>query len=284
MPTDPARYFAPFVYLIPAAIALSIAWVLRGKAHQPPARTHYTRVLFWLCLAQGLHNAYYFVATLLRIYDSAAYARMMLPLPLLFVQGIIAAVFLTFGIRFLREKDLAPGSEMPVMATATRSRDLSVTDPRSDLHHRRNLEGAIQAEMKRSSRSGRPFTLMMFDVDRFKTFSDERGQQKGDALLLRIAKMLRSSLRSDVDLPFRCGVTEFLVLLPDTSMGDAQIVAERLRRSVASLPAAGVSLSIGLLLVSPARDAKAKDLVAAVGSALHRAKKEGGDRIAVHPV
>ena len=81
MPTDPARYFAPFVYLIPAAIALSIAWVLRGKAHQPPARTHYTRVLFWLCLAQGLHNAYYFVATLLRIYDSAAYAWMMLPLP-----------------------------------------------------------------------------------------------------------------------------------------------------------------------------------------------------------
>jgi diguanylate cyclase (GGDEF)-like protein len=280
MASDPATYFVPFVYLIPAVIALYISWVLWDRARKPPTEgASHIRLLFWLCAAEGIHNSYYFIATLLRMYKNSAYEAMMLPLPWLFVQGIIAVVFLMFGIRFLRERDVNVWNVKPAIETATRSQDLATKDSLTGLNNRRTMEQTIEIEVKRAIRSQRPFTIMMFDVDRFKAFNDTHGHQRGDALLVSIARLLKKNLRSDVDIAFRCGGDEFLVLLPDTSMGDAQVVAERLKTSIASLRERGISLSIGLLMVSPTRDAKARDIVASADSAMCRAKKEGGDRI-----
>src|SRR5204863_2814518 len=124
---------------------------------------------------------------------------------------------------------------------------LSLTDALTGLYNRRHLMGTLATEVQRSQRLRRPFSVLMADVDHFKQYNDTHGHPAGDAALAKIAEILRKTTRG-VDCVARYGGEEFVVMLLETTVGTAAIVAERMRARVASEQFAGgrITISIGV--------------------------------------
>lgn len=156
---------------------------------------------------------------------------------------------------------------------------LSLTDPLTGLYNRRQLLSTLEAELYRSGRSLRAFSILMVDVDYFKTYNDAFGHQAGDEALIKVAAVLRASLR-EVDCPARYGGEEFLVLLPDTGIAQAAEVAERIRNEVGRERFIGgtITLSIGVADF-PTHGGSVDSLIASADAALYHAKREGRDRV-----
>jgi len=156
---------------------------------------------------------------------------------------------------------------------------LSLTDPLTGLFNRRHLMTMLESELRRAGRAQRGFSILMLDVDHFKTYNDAFGHQAGDDALIKVAGLLKASLR-DVDCPARYGGEEFLVLLPDTGIEQATEVAERIRTSIRreSFTGAGVTLSVGVAEF-PGHGASLDSLIAAADAALYHAKRQGRDRV-----
>jgi len=160
----------------------------------------------------------------------------------------------------------------------------AIQDPLTGLYNRRFFNGALERELRRSARRETPLGVLMIDLDHFKRVNDERGHEAGDHLLRAVAEMLRSSVRAE-DVIARYGGEEFIVLLPDTNLAEARILAERLRRGFKKLevqygdrPLDPMTLSVGVA-ASPDSGTTAEALVQAADSALYRAKREGRDRV-----
>jgi diguanylate cyclase (GGDEF)-like protein len=137
--------------------------------------------------------------------------------------------------------------------------------------------GTFQERLERSARDGAPFSLIMLDLDDFRTVNNERGHQAGDALLRRISTALVGAGR-ETDLVFRYGGDEFTFLLPHTEEGGALQVAERARQAVVGVDLT-VSASIGVATF-PVDGATASEVLLAADRACYVAKRGGRDRIA----
>ncbi|MFL5649474.1 MAG: GAF domain-containing protein [Chloroflexota bacterium] len=137
--------------------------------------------------------------------------------------------------------------------------------------------GTFQEWLERSAREGTPFSLIMLDLDDFRTVNNERGHQAGDALLRRIATALIGAGR-DTDLVFRYGGDEFTFLLAHTDEGGALQVAERARQAVVSVDLT-VSASIGVATF-PVDGDTASEVLLAADRACFVAKRRGRDGIA----
>ncbi|CAA6605431.1 conserved hypothetical protein [Rhodospirillaceae bacterium LM-1] len=163
-------------------------------------------------------------------------------------------------------------------------RDLSIRDALTGLYNRRFVEETFEREMARIARSQEPFSLMMMDVDHFKRFNDTFGHDAGDMVLRSVGELLRDYFRS-TDMPCRFGGEEFLVMLPGTSLVNAQERAEDLRKAVKSLtvlhqgrPVGQITISIGLAAY-PSHIANRFTLIEAADKALYQAKALGRDRV-----
>lgn len=156
---------------------------------------------------------------------------------------------------------------------------LSVTDALTGLLNRRYLEERITEEIKRSHRHGFPMSLMMIDVDEFKSYNDNYGHPEGDKALRIVAQNLKETLRG-ADVASRYGGEEFSILLPQTSPGEAKNIAERIRQKIenAKFPNCQVTVSIGIAGAS-AKVNSAEDLIAAADSALYEAKRAGRNNV-----
>jgi len=158
---------------------------------------------------------------------------------------------------------------------------LSVTDPLTGLDNRRRMMEALQNEVLRSRRLDHVFSVVMADVDHFKSYNDMHGHPAGDEALKCVATVLREVSR-DVDLVARYGGEEFFVLLPETP---ADAAAEMIKRARALLakhrPSAGaVTLSFGLAAY-PKHGDSGEALIQAADAALYEAKRSGRDRVVV---
>ncbi|MDX6530838.1 MAG: hypothetical protein QOH41_3128 [Blastocatellia bacterium] len=161
---------------------------------------------------------------------------------------------------------------------------MSITDPLTGLHNRRYLEARLAEELSRSKRYDYPLSFMMIDIDDFKHYNDRNGHQAGDRALEITAQCLRSALRK-VDVASRYGGEEFSILLPQTNLQEAGVIADRIRRKINSTsfehgksqPLAAVTVSIGLSAFSPALDS-AEAIVRAADRALYHAKRHGKNR------
>jgi len=161
---------------------------------------------------------------------------------------------------------------------------LSITDPLTGLHNRRYLEARLSEELNRSSRYGAPMSFMMIDIDDFKFYNDRNGHQAGDRALEITAQCLRSTLRK-ADVASRYGGEEFSILLPQTTLDEAGMIADRLRRTIMntrfpngeSQPLGSVTLSIGLSSLSPSLDS-VEAIIRAADRALYHAKSHGKNR------
>lgn len=163
-------------------------------------------------------------------------------------------------------------------------KDQASRDPLTNLFNRRALEEAAVKSLAQSRRSSRPLALLMMDLDRFKAINDLHGHKAGDQVLVAFAQHLQDHSRVP-DLICRFGGEEFLLLLPDTSLTEAQNIAERIRDSWQKSPvptAAGdvaVTVSIGVVEFTQADDENLFDLAERADHALYQAKKLGRNRV-----
>ncbi|MDR7280617.1 GGDEF domain-containing protein [Catenuloplanes atrovinosus] len=167
---------------------------------------------------------------------------------------------------------------------------LSLTDPVTGLWNYRYLQESIRREVERASRFGRTLAVLVLDLDHFKAVNDTYGHAVGDAVLVEFARRVRSGLR-EVDLAFRQGGEEFVVLLPETDSDGAATVAERLGAAVRDSPVAvserlrvPVTVSIGIA-VYPRHGGHAQRVLDAADEAVYAAKAAGRDtyRISAPP-
>ncbi|QLA18710.1 sensor domain-containing diguanylate cyclase [Desulfolutivibrio sulfoxidireducens] len=159
---------------------------------------------------------------------------------------------------------------------------LATTDGLTGLFNRRRFLEASEAELERSNRYGHPASLLMFDVDHFKSINDTRGHDAGDRVLTALGRIARETLRT-VDILGRIGGEEFAALLPETGLEEAARIAERLRRAVSAMEldtgAAPLSVTISLGVAQwtgPGEDLEA--LLKRADEAMYRAKEAGRDR------
>jgi diguanylate cyclase (GGDEF)-like protein len=156
---------------------------------------------------------------------------------------------------------------------------VAMFDRLTGLYNRRKLDELLEIEVTRSERYDRPLSVILFDLDKFKSVNDTYGHPVGDIVLSQTAANVKEQLRSS-DFPCRWGGEEFLVICPETGLDTAAMLTERLRQSQAQLvfPKAGtVSASYGVAAHQKGRTAK--DIVQAADEALYRAKKAGRNRI-----
>jgi diguanylate cyclase (GGDEF)-like protein len=155
----------------------------------------------------------------------------------------------------------------------------SVTDPLTRIFNRYKLEESLTAEERRARRYGTWFSVVLADIDHFKSVNDTFGHPAGDRVLEEVANELRTSTRS-TDVVGRWGGEEFLIVCVHTKLDGACTLAENLRQRIADRPfpeIGGVSLSFG---VSTYEDGDAADdVIARADRALYRAKHEGRNRV-----
>ena len=168
---------------------------------------------------------------------------------------------------------------------ATQFQLMSITDPLTGLLNRRYLEERLTEELNRSQRYNYPMSCLMIDIDDFKSYNDHNGHQAGDVALKITAHALKAALRS-ADVACRYGGEEFCILLPQTSLSEAGVIAERMRQRVTetdypygrSQPLGTVSVSIGISTFAKNIDT-AETVIAAADRALYSAKHQGKNRI-----
>jgi len=168
---------------------------------------------------------------------------------------------------------------------ATEFQLMSITDPLTTLPNRRYLEERLTEELKRSKRYDYPMSFLMIDIDDFKAYNDNNGHQAGDLALQITANCLKAALRS-ADVASRYGGEEFCILLPQTAISEAGVIADRIRQRVATThyphgkmqPLGALTLSIGVSTFSPIINS-AETVIAAADRALYKAKSLGKDRV-----
>ncbi|MPM66219.1 hypothetical protein SDC9_113126 [bioreactor metagenome] len=154
----------------------------------------------------------------------------------------------------------------------------AITDGLTGLYNYRYFRAMLDQELKRSIRYNRPLSLIMIDVDHFKHYNDNNGHRAGDEALCIVASLIRSCCR-DVDFAVRYGGEEFAVLLPETKLEEAEVLAERLRQSIAEYyftnretqPNGKLTISAGVAGY-PNDASSALELVDHADTALYKAK------------
>jgi len=164
---------------------------------------------------------------------------------------------------------------------------LGMRDQMTGIPNRRSFDYRLDLEWNRALRDKTPLSLLMIDVDRFKTYNDTCGHQQGDLVLQTVAKTLMLPIKRGVDFVARWGGEEFVVLLPNTDSGGALHVAEIIRATIegAEIPSTGggsakkVTISIGTNTLVPTPEKSIEKLVSQADEALYRAKATGRNRV-----
>jgi two-component system cell cycle response regulator len=163
--------------------------------------------------------------------------------------------------------------------------EMAITDALTGLFNRRYMESHLSTLVEQAASRGKPLTCMVIDIDYFKSINDTYGHDAGDDVLRDFALRIKRSIRG-IDLACRYGGEEFVLVMPETDMAVAAMVAERLRRRIAAEAFAiqqgsklvPVTISIGLAGLRDKDDTAAAVLKRA-DQALYRAKRDGRNRV-----
>lgn len=169
-----------------------------------------------------------------------------------------------------------------VVQSEQQLRDMATTDPLTRLRNRRSVLDTSSMEAAKQRRDGRPMSFILCDVDHFKAVNDTHGHEAGDAVLACVARVLRTGVR-EVDHAARWGGEEFLLLLPETNVSGALLVANRLREAIAELRVAGkagplqVTMTFGVSALH--LDESIDQAIARADKALYAGKHGGRNRV-----
>lgn len=177
-------------------------------------------------------------------------------------------------------------SERALTEANVRLQRLADVDGLTGIANRRRFDDALQGEWLRGMRNQRAMSLLLCDVDHFKQFNDLYGHGAGDECLKQVAAALCTNLRRPADMCARYGGEEFALILPETELPGAVMVAESCREAVQALgiahsgaPYGLVTLSVGVACVVPDKQDSAAALLAAADRALYAAKGDGRNRV-----
>jgi diguanylate cyclase (GGDEF)-like protein len=160
---------------------------------------------------------------------------------------------------------------------------LALTDPLTQLGNRATFDMSIKQAAARTQRSGIPYSLLMIDLDHFKTFNDTHGHQAGDDVLQLVAAAINEAAR-DSDICCRYGGEEFAIILPDTKAKNAQVLAERIHQQMAKitqtlpLERRPITVSIGISSANRHNNFQPRKLIEEADQALYLAKENGRNR------
>jgi diguanylate cyclase (GGDEF)-like protein/putative nucleotidyltransferase with HDIG domain len=164
--------------------------------------------------------------------------------------------------------------------TFQKAQEQAITDGLTGVKTHRFLMEALSAEWKRSTRAGRPFSLVLMDLDRFKFVNDFYGHLEGDAVLQRVGSILEESCRRS-DVVARYGGDEFVILMPETNADQAGQLASKLRSSVASDPLLhdkNITASFGIAAF-PLHGSTPQELIQVADSSMYLSKHQGGNAV-----
>ena len=176
-----------------------------------------------------------------------------------------------------------------LQATNHQLQQLAHCDGLTGLANRYRFDQYLRQEWKRLMRESQPLSLLLLDVDFFKDYNDTYGHVVGDQCLKTIAQVLRNSVKRSTDLVARYGGEEFAVILPNTPLSGAKVVAEEIQQNLkavhvehkASTVSEFLTLSIGVSSWVPQQNTTAQILVQTADQALYQAKQTGRDRVVV---
>jgi two-component system cell cycle response regulator len=165
------------------------------------------------------------------------------------------------------------------------SLEMAITDQLTGLHNRRYMERHLSNLIGNAGKTGRPLAFLIMDIDYFKSVNDTHGHDIGDEVLREFSARIGANVRG-LDLACRYGGEEFVVVMPDTDISFAYMVAERLRRSVETTPfeisrdprKLNITISIGIASSEGEKDT-AEALLHRADQALYRAKRDGRNRV-----
>jgi two-component system cell cycle response regulator len=163
--------------------------------------------------------------------------------------------------------------------------EMAITDALTGLYNRRYMESHADSLVERAAARGKPLSVLIIDIDHFKAINDTYGHDAGDDVLREFSDRLRSCIRG-IDLACRHGGEEFVVVMPDTDLGVANKVAERIRRRIAGEPfpiergtrSVEVTISVGLAGRVGPQD-NAAQIMKRADAALYLAKRDGRNRV-----
>jgi diguanylate cyclase (GGDEF)-like protein/PAS domain S-box-containing protein len=194
------------------------------------------------------------------------------------VQGLVGTI-VDISEQKLVERELAEKNRKLADSEA-KLKQLSLTDELTGLGNRRFFKGRIREALSLSMRHGHPLSLMMADLDHFKFVNDVFGHNAGDLVLQGFAKILRTICRKE-DTPSRSGGEEFMIILPMTSVQEAEMLGSRICHAMRENDFLGngapVTVSIGVTQYE--RNESYQTFLERVDQSLYRAKKQGRDRV-----
>jgi diguanylate cyclase (GGDEF)-like protein len=209
---------------------------------------------------------------------------------------VLAVLLALLGFHLIRQIKRGLQVETELVATRDalrafnkRLEKLAMEDELTGLANRRRFMGALEEELQRAARHGRPIALLMLDVDYFKQYNDIYGHSAGDDSLRRVAQAIRSGQKRAADLAARYGGEEFCVLLPETDVEGARTVATQLGTTIAALeiehdgcPWGRLTISAGVHACVPDVSTTASAMIQKADEALYEAKKHGRNRVRIY--
>ncbi|MDQ1363672.1 MAG: hypothetical protein QG652_1534 [Pseudomonadota bacterium] len=164
---------------------------------------------------------------------------------------------------------------------------LSITDELTGAYNRRYFDMVLEEEWKRSMREYTPVSLVMVDLDLFKSYNDKFGHQMGDVCLYSVTKIISGQLKRAADFIARYGGEEFALVLPNTNAENARLLAERIRRAVeeARIQSANdsvspwVTISVGVATTTAEFNQPCEVLIKAADQAMYKSKQAGRNRV-----
>jgi two-component system cell cycle response regulator len=162
--------------------------------------------------------------------------------------------------------------------------EMAITDPLTGLYNRRYMESHLGSLVEQAASRGKPLTVLILDIDYFKSINDAHGHDAGDDVLREFSVRIRKSIRG-IDLACRYGGEEFVIVMPETDMAVATMVAERLRRRIATEPfpiqqgSSELQVTISAGISALGTDDSAAKILKRADQALYRAKRDGRNRV-----
>jgi diguanylate cyclase (GGDEF)-like protein len=262
------------IIVLLASFALMSALRAYSMVRDVKAGTRFSQYLSAGCIST---HAAYFIALATAVWTLPPISRPLAEVPIsgwLFLIPMLLSIAVVFAAVLLVNQTIA-----------SRLQETARHDPLTDALTRRAVEELAEDELARSKRHGLPLSLLLLDIDHFKLVNDQYGHAAGDAALRQFAMAVRRCLRRE-DVFGRLGGEEFCALLPNTAVGGATQLAERIRQSISNLAvdAGGhrlsLKVSIGVAALGQNSDSW-HDLVNRADRAMYAAKREGRNRVMV---
>ncbi|WP_315787448.1 diguanylate cyclase domain-containing protein [Fischerella sp. JS2] len=186
-----------------------------------------------------------------------------------------------------RAEDAAKAAEIALRKANLELERLATLDGLTQVANRRRFDEYLSQEWRRMAREQQYLSLILCDVDYFKSYNDHYGHQAGDACLKRVAAAMRNTLKRPADLVARYGGEEFAIILPSTTQQGAVAVAQAIQKAIKLLKLPHIqsqisdfiTVSFGVSSIIPTHNLRAETLITAADEALYEAKKQGRDRI-----